>query len=386
MSYRYTNIRIVNPSLGLDKIVYRRFWLWWAAHAAAEETLQGGPIISAWLKLFQTHLSDSDVRNLRWRDNLAGSSEMRRAYSAMYGRYFGRAFIASMLGITDFVPLSSKVTSITGGVTVSRKTKGDIPDWIAWDSVAKSYILAEAKGRLTGNEKSFLYGMPACIKSGKAQFGRVEVRDSHARKIKTCNWVVANLWATENRGRRSVSLLWDPVENGEKLFAEEIPQHAIAIRRHRIKNIAMGLGRSKLLQLGAKETGLTLRISIEPSKAGVLDSFTDDMLLGLSEKFESTNLPAIEKSSQERHEDVYVAALITPLGVRPILDLLDLEAARNVQRQVRKANEAAMIYGLSTNALTTLEYNQALWLSDGGIVSSDGAGLFNIKEIEFDES
>ena len=45
-----------------------------------------------------------------------------------------------------------------------------------------------------------------------------------------------------------------------------------------------------------------------------------------------------------------------------------------------------MIYGLSTSALERADYKGTLWLSDGGIASADGAGLFDLKEIQLNEA
>ncbi len=99
MSLRYAFTRIVDPGAGTDVVQLGPFDLWWAAISAAEETIQGSPLASAWLRLFQDHLSRDDTSELRWAGDLAESAETRRAYSALYGRFFGRAFLASRLGI-----------------------------------------------------------------------------------------------------------------------------------------------------------------------------------------------------------------------------------------------------------------------------------------------
>ena len=160
---------------------------------------------------------------LRWRGDFANSAELRRVYSGLYGRYFARALLASRLGITDFIPLNRNDTHIQDGITVERIEKGDIPDWIAWDPQANSYVLGEAKGCLTGSEEQFLNGTPGCVGAGKAQFTRVAVRDSARRQIATYNWVAANLWSTDVRMREPVSLLWDPPDDGVALMDEEVP-------------------------------------------------------------------------------------------------------------------------------------------------------------------
>ena len=387
MPYRYVYIRIVNPNDTQGETEFRPFSLLWAALAASEETMQGGLMASAWLGLFQSHLSDKENVLLRWHGDLAESAEIRRAYSAMYGRYFSRGLLASRFGFSDFVSLERGGVVLDGGVTVSRSKKGDIPDWIAWDPAAGSYVLAEAKGRLTGNEDDFLYKKPSCVDGGKAQFGRVKVSDSNGRQIRTRNWVVANLWSTDQRPKDSVSLLWDPEGNGEELLREEIPLHAAAIRGHRIAKIATGLGRAESLRLGEKTSGLAVRIRIEPSKNGPPRAPKSKKLVTriLKGSCTHTHEPA-EEPAREHHEGVYVASLVTPLGVRPILDRSDLEAAHAVQRLAREEGEPAMVYGLSTSALANADYKGTLWLSGGGIASTDGAGLFDLKEIQLTEA
>ena len=356
------------------------------------------PLTSAWLDLFSAHLSESETTKLRWRGDLAESAEMRQVYSAMYGRYFCRALLASRFGITDFVPLRGNTTPIDNGVTVSRILNGDIPDWFAWDPVNNCYVLAEAKGRLTGNIGNFLTQMPTCIRSGKAQFSRVEVRNSRDQKIRTRNWVVANLWSTDERKREPVSLLWDPDGDGDDLSDDEIPSNANAIRKHRIANIAIGLGRPEAIREDTDGFGLALKIAIEPSE----DIIPSEEILPLeddisryrtvyyesqldSRKLERHLLQPIEKPSLDAHEDVYVAALITPLGVRPILNSADLEAMKLIQAQARDGGHTAMLFGLSISALEG-EKKRPLWLSADGIVSPDGTGLFNLKEVNVSEA
>lgn len=375
MLCRKTIIRIVDPNTGVNCIEYRQFDLHWAALAAAEETVQGGPLYSAWLRLFQTHLSEN-TRKLQWRGDLAESAEMRRAYSAIYGRYFSRGILASRLRVTDFVPLARMNTTIENGVTVKRTSKGDIPDWIAWDSINGSYVLAEAKGNLTGKEEEYLCEEPHCIKAGKAQFGRVSVKDLHGRQIRTRNWVTANLWSTEVRNRLPMSLLWDPIEQGEELRDHEISVHAAAIRKHRIANIATQLMHTESFRPGQDIPSMKLRISIEPSDE-------DQLRFNTFPFFKSEH---IEELSTELHEDIYIAAIITPLGVRPILDKPDLESALDTQRRVNEGIEVAMIYGLSMNAVMGSDYKRTAWLSGGGIASTDGAGLFNLKDVQISEA
>ena len=246
MPYRWTRLRKVdrNGSTGVSGE-----WpisLFRAALCAAEETIQGSPFASAWLRLFQAHLSVCEPEMLRWRGNLGSSSEVRRAYSGLYGRFFARALLAGELGITDFIPIELPRKLYCkrnfGDVTVHRVGEGDVPDWIAWDPRRPGHVLCEAKGRLSVSPREFLTGVPACINKGKEQFARVEVRDFGNRRIATRNWVAVNRWSTDAGKEQAVSLLWDPPNDGESLTPEEARGHGEAMRRHRLRALARGLG------------------------------------------------------------------------------------------------------------------------------------------------
>ena len=401
MSYRYAYTRIVDPGTGTDVVDLGPFDLWWAAIAAAEETIQGSPLASAWLTLFQDHLSQADTTELRWAGDLAESAEMRRAYSALYGRFFGRAFLASRLGFTDFVPLQTNRTRVGSLVEVRRVKGGDVPDWIAWDPRSRSYVLAEAKGRLGGSVEGFLSQKPACISAGKAQFERVEVREMSGRRLRTTNWVAANLWCTDRRGRRPVCLLWDPDGEGEQLVEEEVPRHAAAVRRQRVGSIAAGLGHPGFPEGETEPSGRTVSIAAAPSERSEPPEPPE-----LLEPVETLAIPQgpddetffpradrepvavtrreAEPRSRERHEDAYVAAIITRFGITPIVDQSGVDAARAAQDRAGSGVEPALIYGISGGVLAGPETGRPGWWSGAGIATSDGAGLFDITQVEID--
>ena len=357
-------MRTVDPGAGLDVVDGKWLNLWWAALAAADETMQGGPLAPAWLQLFEAHLSGSETAMLRWRGHLGDSAEMRRAYSGLYGRYFARAVLTAELGITLFVPLQTNATPISGGVTVTRVGSGDIPDWIAWDPGAGCYVLCEAKGRLSESEGRFVYGKPGCIDPGKAQFDKVEVTDSSGRRIATRNWIAANLWSTDRVKRSPVALLWDPPGEGERLTREEAERHAQAMRSRRDASIAERLGNPER----------RVRIAIGPSD--------DDMPPRSVQAAQDSRSGAIERPSREPHEGDYLAAVITPLGIRPLRDEDDLVAARAMRQRAEVTGEPAMIFGLAKAEPNVSKTGEVPWLSENGIASPDGLSLFNLRNVE----
>ena len=397
MPYRFTYIRVVeNNKKPSGDLSLQPFSLIRAALAAAEETMEGSLMSASWLRFFQTHLSEEELGFLRWRGDLAESTEMRRAFSAIYGRYFSRGLLASKYGFIDFTSLLRVDTPIEDGALVKRKRKqngdiqnGDIPDWIAIDPVNKTHVLVEAKGSLSGNEDDFLNSQPSCVRTGKEQFERVETFKSNGDPMWTRNWVAANLWSTDARPKKPVSLLWDPEGYGEKLTEEEFPEHAAAIRKHRIAKIAIGLGRDGALQPGEKIPGLVVNIKIEPRDIELPKMYSamdsPDRLLNIIKDTGYGPQRPIEEPSREVHEECYVASLITPLGIRPILTKTDLKEVRSTQKIARKENRAAMIYGLSGSMLKNGKSSQKVWISDNGIASSDGAGLFDLRDIRLGE-
>lgn len=366
MPYRLTHLRLVDPESTLNFTGRRPVSLWRAALSAAEETLHGGPLATPWLQLFRAHLSGADGEMLRWRGDLGGNAEMRRVYSALYGRYFARALLGSELGITDFISLDGDIT-LPNGVTVKRRHRGDIPDWIAWDPRAGTYILGEAKGRLTGSQPQFLNGMPNCIHLAKAQFGRVVVKDHSDNDITTRNWVAANLWSTDARRRQPISLLWDPPDDGATFTDDEVRRHADAMRKYRVTTMAERLGTPTL----------PVRISAKPShdpESSAILQLADDSPLGPTEQY-----------SREPHENDYVAAIITPLGIRPIRHARDLRDAQTLRDRGDMIKEPVMILGLARGERRT-EFVQRPWVSAHGIASPDRLSLFNLKDLEIREA
>ena len=301
---------------------------------------------------------------LRWRGHLGESAEMRRAYSGLYGRYFARAVLTAELGITLFCPLNTNTTPIRGGVTVTRVKSGDIPDWIAWDPQAGCHVLCEAKGRLSEQKGRFLHGKPDCIDAGKAQFERVEVRDSGGRLIATRNWIAANLWSTDRVMRIPVALLWDPPGGGETLKREEANHHMDAMHRQRDANITARLGSPERV----------VRIAVKPSGDDVQPLSTDTA--------EDSQNHVIERPSREPHEADYLAAVITPLGIQPIRNGDDLLAAHAIRERSVSTDEPAMIFGVAKAGPQTTKARQVPWLSENGIASPDGLCLFNLRNVE----
>jgi len=78
--------------------------------------------------------------------------------------------------------------------------KGDMPDWVGWDSAG--FVVAEAKGTYASGDwwKSFRGWnvMPQCLQKAQEQVQRVQI-DHYgvAFDVAFKGWSVASRWATE---------------------------------------------------------------------------------------------------------------------------------------------------------------------------------------------
>ena len=413
-SYRWTRHRVVDAS-GNDKTGSAAISIWWIARATAEETLRGSPIVPAWLKLFRTHLSPEDTYWLRWRGDLAESTELRRAYSGLYGRFVARALLTHHLGLTRFVSLKRNGVEVPGSITVKRTRKGDIPDWLAWDDRNSRFVLCEAKGSLVARD--FLSsGMPKCIRNGKDQFDRVTTC-TQGRTIHPARWVAATRWATDMRNNRPITILWDPADEDRPFEEEEATRHREAMTRSWLNSIAprMGWGSAhEILSIEREREALMVRAEpgsapgirdwplfedetdadhLEPTTVatplqteGVIRKEIEDPIGDLheSEIYPDTTalLPPDEESSV--HEHAYVAALITSFGVRPLRTSDDIEILSLVQERARNREEPAILVGIPLGMDPAARTTDRIWLDTAGITQLGSLAVFDVAQVTFD--
>lgn len=388
--------------------------MWWIAHAAAEETLQGSPLVSAWLKLFRAHLSTRDDW-LRWRGDLAESTELRRAYSGLYGRFFARALLTQHLGFTRFRSLRRNGLKIPNGAEVKRTDDGDIPDWLAWDDQHSRLVLGEAKGSLTARD--FLApGTPKCVENGQSQFERVTTFDQ-GRYVRPTHWVAATRWATEKRSGKPVTILWDPPGEDARFGEEEAARHRAAMTHAWLDSIAAGMGwtgADDLLSRERRREALVIRAepgSIAQSDDWPLledDSSHDLMVSGPGETREETENaerldfedPIGELGDSDLYTDTrilmppdpeppalhraYIAALITRFGIRPVKTADDLEAIRRSQEAAQRLEEPAMMVGVPLDIDPASGMSEGTWLSGAGIAQPGGLAVFDLRQVTFD--
>jgi hypothetical protein len=82
------------------------------------------------------------------------------------------------------------------------------------------------------------------------------------------------------------------------------------------------------------------------------------------------------------HKGTYISALFTPTGIRPIVDDVDFQALYRARDDAARWATPAMLFGISIDSLRAGHAERSAWVSDGGIVSPDGLGLFDLRQIE----
>lgn len=374
-SVRWLYRRTVD-SAGASHVVLHALNMWWIAAAASEETVQGTSMASAFLTLFDGHLSGTDPIWLRWRDDFATSAEMRRAYSALYGRFFARGMLQHVHGVTNFTPLHTNVTNV-GGVTVARIEDGDIPDWIAWDPAARVHVLGEAKGNLTGSEQAFRTGTPSCITNGKDQFERVAVINSAGAQLWVDGWVGASLWATDKRDRKPVFVAWDPLRAGLRLEGQAAEMEAREMRRAWLASLADGFDEPALAD-GISDLGATVFVFAQATPYRVPRSpqpRAGRLLARLEE--------VVDEPSKVWHAGRYLPAILTRHGLRPMRGRNAGEELRRIQKRAILDGEPIWFVGLHAGAVSANSPSRLPWTSDHGVVTPSGLAVFDIRMIKF---
>lgn len=415
MAYRWARHRVFD-SAGNDKTGLSAISLLGVARAAAEETLQGSPLVSSWLKLFSTQVSLNDSYWLRWRGDLAESAELRRAYSGLYGRFFARALLTHHLGLSRFLSLKRNGLTIPGSVHVDRQVPGDIPDWIAWDDRASRFVLCEAKGSLTSND--FLSaGGPKCALDGKSQFGRVKTFDG-LTEIHPAKWVAATRWATDHRKVNPTTILWDPPSDYRPFAPEDAERHRDAISRAWLASIAPGLGWRSADDLLSKERGREAVVVTakpgpvppemewpsaedadyddglsdfspfaQPPRQIVSSGIRQSISRGRQDNLTEANLysdrTALEPRPREEvgHQGAYLMSLITRFGVRPIRTNEDFDLVQREQERARRLEEPAMLVGLPMNFNPQARDAGVQWMDDAGIAAKNDLAIFDLRMI-----
>lgn len=223
------------------------------AHAAAVETLQIDLVARGWVGLFGALLQPgSNGSPLVWRENgPGGEAEIKRAYSALFGRFFGRAILRHEHGCRDLRQVHDG-REIASGLRIRRRrgvsARGDLPDWVSWNATSGCYSVCEAKG--SHDQGDWEVRVPPVVNAAMRQTNRMEIIDASGVRVQTKNWVVASRWGTQGNARTPTVITMDPLSDGRPLTdaeREKLPRETHALF---LADLLKGLGRADLVGEG----------------------------------------------------------------------------------------------------------------------------------------
>lgn len=218
------------------------------AHAAAVETLQIDLVARGWASLFTALLDPAANRDdLVWAGKgPGGEAEVKRAYSALFGRFFGRAVLENehdclyMRQVRDGLDIGM-------GKTIQRRSgvgaDGDLPDWVGWSASSGCVTVCEAKG--SHDRGNWRTRRPQVLKNALDQIGRVEIVDA-VGPVQSKGWAVASRWATTQNGVEPTIITEDPPINGRKLPFDEAVRMAEEMKALWLSDLLDGMGHSRL--------------------------------------------------------------------------------------------------------------------------------------------
>jgi hypothetical protein len=174
------------------------------------------------------------------------------ALSGLFGRFVARAYLERYLNLSIFAHMTSRSLVLDGRrrIEVVRRSRGDLPDWVACATDLASLTVAEAKGCHDPG------GPDKALMRGWTQAQRVDVT-AGGRKVTIKRVAIATRWGAMLNGPTQAYLsVRDPVDEGEPMDMEDKDAGFIGLLRHHIANLINPLGHTELasaLRLLARE-------------------------------------------------------------------------------------------------------------------------------------
>lgn len=173
---------------------------------------------------------------------------MRRSFSALFGRFFARAYLELHHDFVWFAAIDGDNFHISKNWRVSRKPKSrtEMPDWIC--ARPGELAVAEAKGsHQKGNASRG--GTPNPIKTADGQIKgvlvqkRVNHRTRQTWQSKSVKgWAVMSRWGLADPPRDPFLYVLDPETEGETPMSGELDELVQAVARAHVKQTVHGLG------------------------------------------------------------------------------------------------------------------------------------------------
>jgi hypothetical protein len=289
------------------------------AHAAISETLQSGGPASAILGQLEAFLAPSQY--MVWKGDGPGlGRELKRSYSNIHGRYFGRYYLEKHESVFGLVPIEGSYFAFGPHAVVRLKDgeKGDMPDWVGWN--ADGFVVAESKGTYAGGDwsKSFSgwNALPQCLQKAQQQLDRVQIDNfGIALNVKFKGWSVASRWATQNNGLEPWLAAIDPLHGEADIPQPNFERVVAAMQSQVYKRMLVSLGLQDGEPSGVSrgsESTLEERPIVPEHFMRTIRFAADESLTGVSAAVGAFGFAPISGND----DLVYLRTL--PVGARPV--------------------------------------------------------------------
>ncbi len=212
--------------------------------AGIREVLQTpGAAYGAWSILDALLAATGPGTPFIFKEPLGQAREVKVALSGLFGRFVARAYLERYFDLSIFAHLTSRSLLLDGRrrrIDIVRRSRGDLPDWVACAADLTSLTVAEAKGCHDPG------GPDKALTRGWAQTQRIDVT-ARGRKVTIKRVAIATRWAAATSGPAQTYLsARDPVDEGEPIDPDDKDAVFIGLLRHHTANLIHPLGHAEL--------------------------------------------------------------------------------------------------------------------------------------------
>lgn len=193
-----------------------------------------------------------------FKEPLGQAREVKVALSGLFGRFVARAYLERYLNLSIFAHLGSRSLLLDGRrrIDIVRRSRGDLPDWVAGAADLSSLTVAEAKGCHDQG------GPDKALARGWTQAQRIDVT-AKGRKVTIKRVAIAIRWgAAINAPPYAYPSVRDPIDEGEPIDPDDKDATFIGLLRHHVANLVDPLGHAEL-------AGALRRLTRERSEHGL---------------------------------------------------------------------------------------------------------------------
>lgn len=227
--------------------------------AGIREVLQTpGAAYGAWSILDALLTATGPGTPFIFKEPLGQAREVKVALSGLFGRFVARAYLERYLNLSIFAHLGSRSLLLDGRrrIDIVRRSRGDLPDWVACAADLSSLTVAEAKGC---HDRS---GPDKALARGWTQAQRIDVT-AKGRKVTIKRIAIATRWgAAINAPPHAYLSVRDPIDEGDPIDPDDKDAAFIGLLRHHVANLIAPLGHAEL-------AGALRRLTRERSEHGV---------------------------------------------------------------------------------------------------------------------